>query len=129
MKRYLSLFCLNVLALNLGGCDGEMGGTDSGRADSGGVGRDSGPGGIDSGPGGGIDGGDDAGWPGCPVYPYGAVEPMALGSVIWPYRWPTAIASDGTDFPLDLSNVPCTADENIDWSPFDVLVFIAFPAW
>lgn len=65
---------------------------------------------------------------GC-TYPAGAVEPMALGAVIWPYRWPQAIDGAGRNVPLDLVEAHCTADENIDWSPFDVLLFISIPAW
>lgn len=70
----------------------------------------------------------DAGPGGC-AYPEGAVEPMAAGAVLWPYRWPNAIDGAGNDHPLDLTEVHCTADPNIDWSPFDVLVFISIPGW
>lgn len=73
--------------------------------------------------------GIDAPTMGC-TYPEGAVEPMAMGEVLWPYRWPEAISGDGaTNVPLDLVDAHCTADANIDWSPFDVLVFIAIPGW
>ena len=92
-------------------------------------GTDSGPPRIDDA---GHDAGHDAGGPdtGPPCgYPEGAVEPMTRDEVIWPYRWPEAIDAMGNNFPLDLSFVPCAIDENIDWSPFDVLVFIAIPAW
>ncbi len=63
-------------------------------------------------------------------YPTGAMEPMAVGSVLSPYSWPEAI-DRRTDarVVLDLANVPCAADEVIDWSPFDVLLFISLPAW
>lgn len=72
----------------------------------------------------GGDGGDVA----CD-YPAGATEPMALGEVITPYRWPSARTSAGVDVPLDLGVVPCDADPDIDWSPFDVLLFVSIPAW
>lgn len=68
--------------------------------------------------------------PNC-AYPEGAVEPMALGSVISPYRWPIAIHRDGRpEQPnLRLANVPCESDEEIDWSPFEALLFVSIPAW
>lgn len=66
---------------------------------------------------------------GC-TYPAGAVEPMAVGSVLSPYSWPEAIdrRTDARGV-LDLAGVPCDSDELIDWSPFDVLLFISIPAW
>lgn len=88
---------------------------DTGVADSGSLRPDSGP--VDSGVSSGCS------------YPGGAVEPMALGAVLWPYRWPQAINGEGRALPLDLANAPCANDEDIDWSPFDVLVFISIPAW
>lgn len=63
------------------------------------------------------------------AYPEGAVEPMEKGEVITPYSWPRALHADGRDVPLDLAKVPCATDEEIDWSPFDVLLFISIPAW
>ena len=85
---------------------------------------------ADTGVGGGVDAasGDDAGMMGC-AYPMGAVEPMELGAVIRPYRWPASLDGSGTNVPIDLEAMPCSADANIDWSPFDILVFIAIPAW
>jgi hypothetical protein len=65
--------------------------------------------------------------PGC--YPEGAVEPMAVGAVLFPYRWPTAIHRDGRRAPLDLAHAPCADDAEIDWSPHDALVFVSIPAW
>lgn len=70
----------------------------------------------------------DAVDPSC-AYPDGAVDPMAVGEVISPYRWPRAIHADGRDQPLDLAHVPCNTDPDIDWSPFDMLVFVSIPAW
>ena len=64
------------------------------------------------------------------TYPTGAVEPMAVGSVLTPYSWPEAIdRRSGARVALDLAHVPCDDDEIIDWSPFDVLLFISLPAW
>ena len=64
------------------------------------------------------------------AYPEGAVEPMALGEVITPYSWPTALAvADGSSAPLDVADVPCNTSDDIDWSPFDVLLFVSIPAW
>ncbi len=66
---------------------------------------------------------------GC-TYPEGAVEPMALNEVLSPYSWPNARHRDGVRTgPLDLANVPCATDPDIDWSPFDVLLFVSIPAW
>ncbi len=62
-------------------------------------------------------------------YPAGAVEPMALGEVLVPYSWTTAIHADGTTTSLDLLDVPCATDEVIDWSIHEILVFISLPAW
>lgn len=90
--------------------DAGDGTTDAGDFDSGSTPFDSGPG------------------MGC-MYPAGPVEPMAVGSVLWPYNWPEAIDGAGQNFPIDLEQVACDTDPNIDWSPFDVLVFIAIPAW
>ena len=67
---------------------------------------------------------------GADTYPTGAVEPMALGEVLSPYRWPEAThLGRGDAGPLDLAAVPCAADPDIDWSPFDVLLFVSIPAW
>jgi hypothetical protein len=63
------------------------------------------------------------------AYPEGAVEPMAINEVLSPYRWPKAIDGTGRNVPLDLAKVPCDDDEEIDWSPFDVLLFVSIPAW
>jgi len=62
-------------------------------------------------------------------YPEGAAEPMALGEVLSPYAWPSAVHGDGTDAPLDLQNAACDSDSVLDWSPFDVLLFVSLPAW
>ena len=68
--------------------------------------------------------------PGDCQYPEGAVEPMAEGEVLSAYSWPTAIhMSDGREAALDLAHVPCATDPDIDWSPFDVLLFVSTPAW
>ncbi|EDM76570.1 hypothetical protein PPSIR1_24219 [Plesiocystis pacifica SIR-1] len=63
------------------------------------------------------------------AYPDGAVEPMALNEVLWPYSWSEAIRADGTTAALDLEEVPCDTDAVIDWSIHDLLVFISVPAW
>jgi hypothetical protein len=64
------------------------------------------------------------------AYPEGAVEPMAEGEVLYPYFWPDARhRSTGAEGNLQLEDVPCNTDPDIDWSPFDVLLFISLPAW
>jgi hypothetical protein len=67
--------------------------------------------------------------PGACDYPAGAVRTMTLGEVLTPYSWPKAIHGDGRIEALDLGLVPCAADPDIDWSPFDVLLFVSLPAW
>jgi hypothetical protein len=61
-------------------------------------------------------------------YPDGAVEPMELGEVLTPYSWPSALSFDRTDRELSLERAHCN-DDDIDWSPFDVLLFVSYPAW
>jgi len=68
--------------------------------------------------------------PACEGYPEGAIEPMALNEVLTPYSWPDARnLLDGTQGDLDLALAPCASDPDIDWSPFDVLLFVSIPAW
>lgn len=62
-------------------------------------------------------------------YPPGASEPMAAGGVLTPYRWPTSLDAARNDVPLDLADAPCATSDVIDWSPFDVLLFVSIPAW
>lgn len=66
----------------------------------------------------------------CDGYPEGATRPMTEGEVLYPYSWPEARnLADGRAVPLDLGQVPCNTDPDIDWSPFDVLLFVSIPAW
>lgn len=62
-------------------------------------------------------------------YPDGAVEPMALDRVIWPYAWDEAKSLSDEDRALRLEDVYCNTDDDMDWSPFDVLLFVSVPAW
>ncbi len=63
------------------------------------------------------------------AYPDGAVDPMALDEVLTPYSWATGIHADGTTASVDLATMPCATADEIDWSPFDVLLFVSIPAW
>ena len=64
------------------------------------------------------------------TYPAGAVNPMAVGEVLSPYAWPEARSRrSGETVPLDLADAPCAQTDDIDWSPFDVLLFVSIPAW
>jgi hypothetical protein len=64
------------------------------------------------------------------TYPPDPVEPMALGEPLAPYAWPEARhLGTGQTATLDLGQVPCAIDDDIDWSPFDVLLFVSIPAW
>lgn len=66
----------------------------------------------------------------CADYPANAVRPMELGSVLFPYSWTqTTHLRTGSDATIDLGQVPCASDDEIDWSPFDVLLFVSIPAW
>ena len=67
--------------------------------------------------------------PGPCTYPAGAVEPMALNEVLSPYTWPSAIDGAGNMTDLNLTEAFCNNDADIDWSPFDFLLFISVPAW
>jgi hypothetical protein len=75
----------------------------------------------------------DATAPSCTAgdtYPSPAVEPMALGEILFPYSWPAAVhRGSAVSAVLDLANVPCNLDAATDWSPFDVLLFVSIPAW
>jgi hypothetical protein len=75
----------------------------------------------------------DAAPPGCEggdTYPANPVEPMAVGEVLFPYSWPQATSRrTGETVPLNLGDVPCAQSDDIDWSPFDVLLFVSIPAW
>ena len=62
-------------------------------------------------------------------YPGDAAHPMELGQPLYPYRWNNARHRDGRTGRLDLHEAPCATGDDIDWSPFDVLVFISLPAW
>jgi hypothetical protein len=62
-------------------------------------------------------------------YPSGATATMTLDEVIYPYAWDVAIDPIGIEKSIDLAEVPCAADDDIDWSPFDVLLFVSIPAW
>lgn len=62
-------------------------------------------------------------------YPSGAVSPMALDQVITDYTWRNAVHSDGREARLDLHEAHCDSSADIDWSPFDVLLFVSIPAW
>jgi hypothetical protein len=74
--------------------------------------------------------GEPADCAGGETYPPGAVEPMALGETLSPYRWPEAVhLGTGQRAALDLADTPCATDPEIDWSPFDVLLFVSIPAW
>jgi len=64
------------------------------------------------------------------TYPQPVTEPMALGETMAAYAWPEAVdLASGRRADLDLGTVPCNTDDDIDWSPFDVLLFISVPAW
>ncbi|MEE2830660.1 MAG: hypothetical protein VX498_15845 [Myxococcota bacterium] len=76
------------------------------------------------------DGGDDDDSPPASCdYPEGSVEPMAMGEVLTPYSWPSSLDGNRDEAPLALSRAFCDDDPLIDWSPFDLLLFVSIPAW
>lgn len=54
---------------------------------------------------------------------------MGQGALLEPFGWKVARHLDGREAPLFMERVFCNDDPDIDWSPFDVLVFVAIPAW
>ncbi len=59
-----------------------------------------------------------------------AVSPMAEGEAMEAYRWDAAVQMrDGEATSLDLASAHCDSATAIDWSPFDVLLFVSIPAW
>jgi hypothetical protein len=73
--------------------------------------------------------GDDDDEPASCDYPEGAVEPMELGEVVSPYRWARGLTAAGDEAEVDLDEAYCGDDVNMEWSPFDVLLFVSIPAW
>lgn len=78
-------------------------------------------------PGAGQDDDDDDSVVTC-TYPEDYAEPMEVGRAIAPYRWPEARSLSGLEAVLDLGGFFCEAGD-IDWSPFDALLFVSIPAW
>lgn len=62
-------------------------------------------------------------------YPEGAVEPMALNEVIWPYAWADALDLVGGRLPIDLADAPCDTDPDIGWGDKEVVLFVSLPVW
>jgi hypothetical protein len=63
-------------------------------------------------------------------YPAEATEPMAVGAVLFPYAWPTALPNgSGPRIDLDLRAAHCNDDPDLDWSPFDLLLFVSVPGF
>ena len=76
------------------------------------------------------DAGSDAGpATGCAaLYPdYAAV--MTLDQAVEPWRWPRAVDGQGNVTDLDLAEAFCNDDPDLDWSPFDLLLFVSVPGW
>ncbi len=62
-------------------------------------------------------------------YPEGAVEPMALNEVIYPYSWAEALDLAGQILPMDLADAPCDTDPDIGWGDKEVVLFVSLPVW
>ena len=114
---------------------GDMGpATDAGPADQGmgpdagvdmGMMADAGP--EDTGPGPDMGPADTGNGP-C-TYPAGATGSFLEPNILPAFSWPASLDGMRVDRPLDLTTAFCANDPNIDWSPFDVLLFISIPAW
>ena len=64
------------------------------------------------------------------AYPASVVDPMSLAGVMPAFSWPSARSMvDGAKSAIDLTTAHCASDVDIDWSPFDVLLFVSIPAW
>ena len=63
------------------------------------------------------------------AYPAKAKTKMVLDKVITPYFWHDARHMNGDTASLELEHMPCDTDDDIDWSPHDVLLFVSIPAW
>ena len=57
------------------------------------------------------------------------VDPMTPGEAIPPFAWPVAIDGSDQRLTLDLVEVFEDRDQDLDWSPFDQLLFVSIPAW
>lgn len=57
------------------------------------------------------------------------VSPMTEGEAIAPWSWATALDGMGVSRGLAMRDVFCNTDDDMDWSPFDLLLFISIPAW
>lgn len=62
------------------------------------------------------------------AYPKGKQE-LALDKVMPTWWWDDARHRDGRVASLEIDRIPCATDDDIDWSPFDVLLFVSIPAW
>lgn len=63
------------------------------------------------------------------AYPFSYDTAMLEGAILEPFGWKTARHRDGREAPLYMEEVFCNDAPDMDWSPFDVLVFVAIPAW
>ena len=63
------------------------------------------------------------------AYPAGAGDTLTLNGIMPTWRWDDARHMDGRTASLEVRRIPCASDDDIDWSPFDVLLFVSIPAW
>ena len=63
------------------------------------------------------------------AYPEGARNKLKDGGVMPTWYWEDARHRDGRTASLEIEKIPCNSDDDIDWSPFDVLLFVSIPAW
>ena len=62
-------------------------------------------------------------------YPSDYADPMAFGQPLPPFKWANAVDGLGEAIDLDLAHAQCDTDPDLDWGPFDALLFVSIPAW
>ncbi len=62
-------------------------------------------------------------------YPILPPSTLALDDTFPRTSYPNMLDAARNSYTLDMEEVNCATDADIDWSPFDVLLFISIPAW
>jgi hypothetical protein len=72
--------------------------------------------------------GPDASSPPC-TYPSGAPARPTEDQTLARYQWNRAVDLSGMAYALDMQEVHCATDTDIDWTAFPHVLFMAVPAW
>ena len=70
----------------------------------------------------------DSGGAAC-TYPTGGTASPTVDQILFPYVWATALDVQRNSFRLDMTEVFCGTDADIDWTAFDYLLFMSVPEW